>query len=132
MKTEIQWIDPKEQIPPFKTRIMVMLGGQGSLDCMQTWERYGTVFDAIITKHSPNDPSEREPDGEPTEYEEFTAERDKLTAYQQYQFDVHVWYQWKFENRGGEFGDDAEWYSDAILLWAPLPDFSAAIPPAKA
>ncbi len=122
MKTVIDWVNPKDQIPPFNERILVLLGGQGSVDFMKTWTRYVTITDAIITKHSPND------DGtEPTEYAEFLREEDKIKAFQQYQFDVHNWYEWKYCDAGGDCGADSEWYSDAICMWAPMPDFSPAI-----
>ena len=122
MKTEINWINPKDQIPPFLTRILVLLGGQGSTDWMKTWERYATITDAIITKRSPNDDDE-----DPTEYAEFLREEDKIAAFSQYQFNVHNWYEWKYCDAGGDCGDGSDWYSDAICMWAPMPDFSAAI-----
>ena len=122
MKTEIQWINPAEKIPPFNKRILVLLGGNGSVDAMKNWEKYVTISDVIITRHSPNDDGD-----DPTEHLEFVSEPDRLKAWPQYQFDVHNWYQWKFEGHGGEFGDEAEWYSDSICMWAAMPDFSEAI-----
>lgn len=122
MITEINWILPSEFIPPFNKRILVLLGGQGSVDCMKTWTRYVTISDVIISRNSPNDGGENG-----FEYREFLKEPDPLKAYSNYQFDVHTWYEWKFCDAGGDCGDDADWYSDAICMWAPMPDFSPAI-----
>jgi len=77
MQTIIDWIAPKVQVPPFGTRILVLLGGQGSLDCMKTWQKYVTVSDAIILKQSPNDCD----DGERSEFECWLDEPDKLAAF---------------------------------------------------
>ncbi len=118
MKTVIEWINPKEKIPPFNTRILVLLGGQGSLDCMRTWERYATIRDVVMTRSSPNDCGE---DGNQN-YHEFMAEEDQQSSFGDYQFDVRLWYEHKF---CGE--EDADWYSDSILMWAPIPDFGEAI-----
>lgn len=118
MKTVIEWIDPKDHMPPFGERILVLLGGQGITDWMKTWQRYATITDAIITKSSPNDD-----DDETTEYMEFLREKDNKAMFQQYQFVVRNWSEWKFVGDSSS----ADWYSDAICMWAPMPDFSEAI-----
>ena len=115
MKTTIEWIDPKEKIPPFNKRILELLGGQG------TWNKYATIMDAIMTKKSPNDDG----DDETSVYEEFDEEDNKLAEFGDYQFFVHSWYRFKYEGAGD--GDDSDWFSDAILKWADMPDFSEAI-----
>ena len=115
MKTTIEWIDPKEKIPPFNKRILVLLGGQG------TWNKYATIMDAIMTKKSPND----DDDDETSVYEEFEEEDNKLAEFGDYQFFVHSWYRFKYEGAGD--GDDSDWFSDAILKWADMPDFSEDI-----
>lgn len=126
MKTIIDWIDPKEKTPPFNERILVLLGGKVSTDFMRTWNKYATIMDAIITTHSPNDDSD-----ESEEYAEFEAEVNMLTAFSDYQFFVHSWYQFKYEL----FIDDddaSDWFSDEILRWATIPDFGEAIESVKA
>lgn len=121
MKTTIEWIDPKEKIPPFNKRILVLLGGEGSTDWMKTWNKYSTIMDAIMTKKSPNDDG----DDETSAYEEFEQEDNKLAAFGDYQFFVHSWYRFKYEGAGED--DDSDWFSDAIFRWADMHDFSEAI-----
>ena len=121
MKTTIEWIDPKEKIPPFNKRILVLLEGLGSTSRMKTWNKYATIMDAIMTKKSPNDDG----DDETSAYEEFEEEDNKLAEFGDYQFFVHSWYRFKYEGAGE--GYDSDWFSDAILKWADMPDFSEAI-----
>ena len=54
------------------------------------------------------------------------GEDDKIAAFADYQFFVHCWYKFKYEGAGDGYGSD-DWYSDAIVRWAPLPDFREAI-----
>ena len=121
METVIEWINPKEKVPPFNTRILVLLGGQGSTNCMKNLDKYATIMDAIMTRRSPNDD-----DDETSNYDDFEAEDDKIAAFADYQFFVHCWYKFKYEGAGDGYGSD-DWYSDAIVRWAPLPDFREAI-----
>lgn len=121
MKTVIEWINPKEKVPPFNTRILVLIGGQGSTNCMKNWDKYATIMDAIMTSRSPNDD-----DDETSNYDDFEAEDDKIAAFADYQFFVHCWYKFKYEGAGDGYGSD-DWYSDAIVRWAFLPDFSESI-----
>lgn len=121
MKTNIEWIDPKDKIPPFNKRILVLLGGQGSTDWMQSWTRYATIMDAIMTTKSPNDCE----DDDQSSYDDFEEEDNKLAEFGDYQFFVHSWYKFKFEGAGDN--DDIGWCSNAILRWAHMPDFSEAI-----
>ncbi len=122
METIIDWLDPKKVLPPFNKRILVLLGGQGSLDCMKTLTRYVTVSDVIVLRQSPNDDGDAE-----TEYERWISEADRQAAYHNYQFDVIGWAAYQYEDAGGECGEPAEWYSDAIVAWAPMPDLSFAL-----
>lgn len=123
MQTVIDWIDPKKVFPSFGKRILVLLGGQGSHDGMKTWTQYVTVSDVIVLRHSPNDSD----DGEQSEFDLWLGEPDRQKAYQNYQFDVVGWAAHCFEDAGGEFGKSAEWYSNAIVAWAPMPELSFAI-----
>lgn len=122
MQTIIDWIDPKVKVPPFDTRILVLLGGQGSRDCMQSWTRYVSISDVVILRQSPNDC-----DGERSEFDCWLDEPDQQAAYDNYQFDVVGWAAHQYEDAGGEFGESAEWYSDAIVAWAPMPHLDFAI-----
>lgn len=120
--TIIDWIDPKKVFPPFNERILVLLGGQGSRNCMKTWSRYVTVSDVIVLRQSPNDDADDNP-----EYDLWLEEADQQAAYHNYQFDVIGWAARQYEDAGGEFGEPAQWYSDAIVAWAPMPDLSFAL-----
>lgn len=90
---------------------------------MKSWTRYVSFSDVVILKQSPNDCD----DGERSEFECWLDEPNPLAAFDNYQFDVVGWAAHRFEDAGVEFGKSAEWYSDAIVAWAPMPDLSSAI-----
>ena len=117
MKTEIEWISPKDKIPPFGTQILVMLGGQGSTDFAKTWERYVRIVNVVIDKTSPND--ERPGDV----YQDF-ADDDRDGCFDDYQFYVVDYDKYRFENDGHI---ESDWFSDAIVQWAMMPDLSFAM-----
>lgn len=115
MKTVIEWKDPAVEAPPFNKRILALLGGSGSNDCMQTWTQYVHFCDVVISRTSPNDEDEF------SEYEEFTIVKGKY-PYSEYQFHVAYWHEMKFGSR-----ENLDWYSDSISRWAPMPDFSEVL-----
>ncbi len=120
----IEWIDPAKAYPPFNKRILVLLGGQGSNDGCRTWDRYATLADVVVLKQSPND---SDTDDTPDQFVQWFGEEDRQAAYDKYQFDVVGWPEYEFEDAGGEWGEEADWYSDSIVAWAPIPDFSFAL-----
>lgn len=111
--TPINWKFPKEEVPPFGKQILVVLGGQGSDDAGQTWETYFRVCNAIILRTSPND------DDKGSEFKEYEAEGGDFADFQ---FFVAEWSDWKYGDKS-----EPDWYSDAILVWAEMPDLSLAI-----
>lgn len=114
MQTTIEWLDPKEHTPPFGTQFLALFGGQGSNDCMQTWQKYLHVCNVVMKRESPN---EDEP-GE--EYREFRADERGHACFDDYQFCLIEYQNHAF----GDETDEMDWYSDAIVRWAPMPDFS--------
>lgn len=111
--TPINWKFPKEEVPPFGKQILVVLGGQGSDDAGQTWETYFRICNVVILQTSPN---------EEEEGSEAQAYREEGGDWSQYQFYVAEYATWKYGDKS-----EPDWYSDAILVWAEMPDLSLAI-----
>ena len=107
---EIKWISPKTEIPPFGEQFLVVLGGSGSTNAMETWQSYVKVCNVVISKQSPND-------NEPfDEWKEFVEGGKK--DYDQFQF-----YIFDYSDYTYGMGEDSEsdWYTDAIVCWAFMP-----------
>ena len=118
MKHEIEWNTPKEKHPPFGKQILVALGGQGSDDCTQTWVKYVRLANVVIDKTSPND------DEPGSEYSDYKREALSGVSYDAFQFYVVDYDKYRFENDGDI---ESDWFSDAIVAWAPMPDFSEVL-----
>lgn len=110
MAMEINWIKPERQIPPFGQQILVVLGGTGSDNAGGSWNSYVKVANVVISKRSPNDVEEQD------QYDEFMAGNGD--DFDQFQFYVYDYADYKYG-----MGDDeaADWFSDSIVCWAPMP-----------
>jgi len=117
MKTEINWKDPNIENPPFAERILVLLGGTGSSDCMRTFEKYVHICDVVMKLESPND------DEPGSEHQAFIDDERGPECFDDYQFCLQYWH----DNEFGDDEDQMDWYSDAIVAWAPMPDFSEVL-----
>lgn len=110
--TTIEWLKPEHEAPPFNTRILVMLGGAaGQIGSPLT--AYNVIKTVIVRKSSPNDDYEDE--GE-TEYE---ALQNGSYQFHELQFTV-------IECDSDDDGDESDWYSDSIIVWAHYPAAIAA------
>ena len=108
MKTDIEWLDPKTSIPPFGVQILVILGGIGSKDAMRTSTPYVHIVNAIMSRETPNAEG----------FEDYRAFLKGEATFDEFQFCIVPFADY-------EYGDgESDWYSDAILAWAPMPDFS--------
>ncbi len=118
MNTEINWIDPHISPPSFNERILVLVGGTGTNDAARTWHKYVQIFDVVMLESSPNDLGD---DGGDSVFDEFL--QDDSANWDDYQFHLIQYHEHKF-------GDDEEyldWYSDSIVRWADIPDFSEVL-----
>lgn len=113
MKTEIEWLDPKASHPPFGVQILVILGGIGSKDCMRTSTPYVHIANAVIARETPNCEGY-------SDYHDFLKGE---APWDDFQFYVVPFDQYEY----GDPSDCDDWYSDAIVAWAPMPDFSALL-----
>jgi len=110
---EIKWIDPKTQTPPFNQQILVVLGGSGSTDATTTWNKYVKVCNVIIGKSSPNDNDPFD------QWDEFVENGKK--DYDTFQFYVFDYADYTY---GMGEDSDSDWYSDAIICWASMPNLT--------
>lgn len=117
MKTEIEWIDPNVTVPPFGVQFLAVLGGIGSKDFLRTSTPYVSVQNVVMSKGSPNSPGTEE-------YKDFIADDGDSCKFSEFQFYIVPFDQWEYGN-GSE--SESDWYSDALLAWAPMPDFSALL-----
>jgi len=116
MQTQIDWLDPNDHQPPFDQEILVVFGEYRTDNAGVTWERLARVMNAKIAKIGPGD----EVGEEGEEYNAFLAKRDD-EKYDNYQFYVLPW----GEAAPEDIYLDTDYYSNTILAWAPMPDFSS-------
>jgi hypothetical protein len=114
MQTTIEWLKPTEQTPPFGKQFLALLGGQATADAGATWEKYVRVCNVVMKKESPNDDEPGE------QYREFGEDDRGAACFDDYQFCLIEYHDHAF----GDERDELDWYSDAIVRWAPMPDFS--------
>lgn len=118
MKMIIEWFNPNENNPPFGKQFLALLCGQGSADAGVKWEKYVRFCNVVMKKESPN---ENEPGDE---YREFKKDERGASCFDDYQFCLIKYHDYEF----GDERDELDWYSDAIVLWAPMPDLSNFLP----
>lgn len=116
MKTTIEWQDPKINPPPFGRQFLALLGGQGSTDCLRTVTPYVKVANVVMRRDGPNCDDD-------SDYREFMADERGSEAFDDYQFHLVDFDQYTY----GDDSDCLDWYSDSIVAWAPMPDFSALL-----
>lgn len=117
MKTEIEWLDPKQTVPPFGVQFLAVMGGIGSNDCMRTSRPYVHIANVVMSKGSPNAPGTKE-------YGAWLADGGDAEAFDDFQFYIVPFDEWEY---GSGSESESDWYSDAIVAWAPMPDFSALL-----
>ena len=114
MQTTIEWIDPKDQPPPFDTAFLALFGGQ-LRHPTGIWEKYIEIQHVVMLHDSPNG------EGREDEYYEFSGGDARL--FPDFQFHLCSVDRWRM----GFAEDYLDWYSDAIVRWAPMPDFSSVL-----
>lgn len=102
IKTEIQWRNPANDVPPFDEKIIVMLAGSIK-EGLSPWRGYTVIETVSVSKASPND------DDDVNEtYRDFVEEG--KVNFDDFQF-------YLLDNDG----DESDWYSDQIVMWAHYP-----------
>jgi len=119
MKTLIEWIDPNQQTPPFGLRILVLLGSS-ILEATGDWHKSLELKQVVMSEESPMDEDlkDRDPDDEDaddrSQYEQFMVCEDEGYKFSDFQFYLTD----PFSE------EELDWFSDGIVRWSPMPDFS--------
>lgn len=106
---EIIFKKPEDEVPPFNEPVLVVLGGN------MNGENYTHVISVMMLKRTPNC------DG----FDDWRVWKDnpEPSEFSNYQF-----YLRPIDQMDDDEEDGLEWYSDAILAWAPMPDFLELYP----
>ena len=112
--TPITWNLPNEIAPPFLRPILAVFGGQGTNDAGANWNKYLRIASIVMLKTSPNCEGLED-------YKAYTADigSDDFNQFQFYCVDS--------DEHEYEDAEESDWYSDAMLLWAEMPDLSALV-----
>ena len=119
MKTVIEWIDPDKQTPLFNQKILVLLGSS-ILEATGDWHKSLELKQVVMSEESPMDEDlkDRDPDDEDaddrSQYEQFMVCEDEGYKFSDFQFYLTD----PFSE------EELDWFSDGIVRWAPIPDFS--------